>query len=230
MRYRHILFTPDPYTSERFVVGAVWRDGDVNRVIMATDPPCEHCIGSKAAAQLRLVTSGLGAAMPNATTLLSEYTPERLKSLLVTTMFCGFNLGMACGGFLVARAERLERTIALAMMFAAALLLLTATGWLPGGLAATVAALAGFGTGLAGPSRDMLIKRAAPPGATGRVYGTVYSGLDVGFALAAPVFGWMMDHGHPAGVFAGAAMVLMLGVLAATAVGGHTRTLAAHQA
>ncbi len=52
---------------------------------------------------------------------------------------------------------------------AAALLLLTATGWLPGGLAAVVAALAGFGTGLAGPSRDMLIKRAAPPGATGRV-------------------------------------------------------------
>lgn len=49
---------------------------------------------------LRFLTGiGLGAAMPNATTLLSEYTPERLKSLLVTSMFCGFNLGMACGGF-----------------------------------------------------------------------------------------------------------------------------------
>lgn len=43
---------------------------------------------------------GLGAAMPNATTLLSEYTPERHKSLLVTSMFCGFNLGMAAGGFI----------------------------------------------------------------------------------------------------------------------------------
>jgi len=53
---------------------------------------------------LRLLTGlGLGAAMPNATTLLSEYTPERLKSLLVTSMFCGFNLGMACGGFVSAR-------------------------------------------------------------------------------------------------------------------------------
>src|SRR5476651_586409 len=41
---------------------------------------------------------GLGAAMPNATTLLSEYTPQRLRSLLVTSMFCGFNLGMASGG------------------------------------------------------------------------------------------------------------------------------------
>ncbi|WP_397453289.1 MFS transporter [Pseudomonas sp. NA-150] len=53
---------------------------------------------------LRLLTGiGLGAAMPNATTLLSEYTPERLKSLLVTSMFCGFNLGMACGGFISAK-------------------------------------------------------------------------------------------------------------------------------
>jgi AAHS family 4-hydroxybenzoate transporter-like MFS transporter len=42
---------------------------------------------------------GLGAAMPNATTLLSEYSPQRLRSLLVTSMFCGFNLGMASGGF-----------------------------------------------------------------------------------------------------------------------------------
>ena len=41
--------------------------------------------------------------MPNATTLLSEYTPERLKSLLVTSMFCGFNLGMAGGGFISAK-------------------------------------------------------------------------------------------------------------------------------
>jgi len=53
---------------------------------------------------LRFLTGlGLGAAMPNATTLLSEYTPERLKSLLVTSMFCGFNLGMACGGFVSAK-------------------------------------------------------------------------------------------------------------------------------
>lgn len=52
---------------------------------------------------LRFLTGlGLGAAMPNATTLLSEYTPVRHKSLLVTSMFCGFNLGMAGGGFVSA--------------------------------------------------------------------------------------------------------------------------------
>jgi hypothetical protein len=65
----------------------------------------------------------------------------------------------------------------------------------------------------------MLIKRAAPPGATGRVYGTVYSGLDLGFALAAPVFGALLDHGSPSGVFAGAALALLAGVASAALVG-----------
>ncbi|EGJ12563.1 MULTISPECIES: MFS transporter [Rubrivivax] len=133
-------------------------------------------------------------------------------------MLCGA-AGMIVGGFLVARAERLERVIAGAMALAAALLLLVASGWLPGLVAAAAAALAGFGTGLAGPSRDMLIKRAAPPGATGRVYGTVYSGLDVGFALSAPVFGALMDAGLPNAVFGGSAAAMALGVLSASFVG-----------
>lgn len=133
-------------------------------------------------------------------------------------MLCGA-AGMVVGGFLVARAERLERVIGLAMSASALALLAVASGALPGMAAMVLAAMAGFGTGLAGPSRDMLIKRAAPPGATGRVYGTVYSGLDVGFALAAPVFGWLMDHGQPASVFGGAAIALGLGVASAGLVG-----------
>lgn len=145
--------------------------------------------------------------------------PLALTAYVVTGYMLAGAAGMVCGGFLAVRAEKLERTIAFAMAFAAVLLLLTSTGWLPGSLAAVVAASAGFGTGLAGPSRDMLIKRAAPPGATGRVYGTVYSGLDIGFALAAPVFGWILDHGHPSGVFLGSAAALAMGIVSAAVVG-----------
>jgi len=46
---------------------------------------------------------GLGAAMPNATTLLAEYSPDKRRSLLVTTMFCGFTLGSAAAGFVAAK-------------------------------------------------------------------------------------------------------------------------------
>jgi MFS transporter, AAHS family, 4-hydroxybenzoate transporter len=54
-------------------------------------------------AALRFLTGfGLGAAMPNATTLLSEYLPDRSKSLVLATMFTGFNLGSAMIGFVAA--------------------------------------------------------------------------------------------------------------------------------
>jgi MFS family permease len=126
-----------------------------------------------------------------------------------------------------ARFQALERTIAVAMAASALLLLWVASGWLAPAWAVAVAALAGLGTGLAGPSRDLLIRRAAPPGATGRVYGTVYSGLDVGFAVAAPVFGALLDRGLPQGLFAGAAAALLMGVASAGLVAWRIRARAA---
>ena len=42
---------------------------------------------------------GLGAAMPNIGTLVSEYAPERQRSFLITVIFCGFTFGAAAGGF-----------------------------------------------------------------------------------------------------------------------------------
>jgi FSR family fosmidomycin resistance protein-like MFS transporter len=145
--------------------------------------------------------------------------PLGITSFVVTGyMLCGV-AGMVAGGFLAARAKHLERMIGGCLALAAVLLIAAGSGWLPGIAAAVVAALAGFGTGLAGPSRDMLIKRAAPPGATGRVYGTVYSGLDIGFAISAPVFGALLDHGSPSMVFHGAALALLAGVASASLVG-----------
>jgi AAHS family 4-hydroxybenzoate transporter-like MFS transporter len=52
---------------------------------------------------LRFLTGlGLGGAMPNAITLSAEYAPDKHRSVLVTTMFCGFTLGSALGGILAA--------------------------------------------------------------------------------------------------------------------------------
>ena len=156
-------------------------------------------------------------ASPALQTLYS--LPLSVTSLVVTGyMLCGA-AGMVAGGFLASRSEHLERLIGICLLGSALLLCLVATGALPGLVAAAVAALAGAGTGLAGPSRDMLIKQAAPPGATGRVYGTVYSGLDLGFAIAAPVFGALLDHGSPSAVFYGAAATLGVGVGSASLVG-----------
>ena len=61
----------------------------------------------------------------------------------------------------------------------------------------------GFASGIAGPSRDLLVKKSTPDNATGRVYGVVYSGLDIGQAMAPLVFGALMDHQQYRGVWLG---------------------------
>jgi len=84
-------------------------------------------------------------------------------------------------------------------------------------------ALLGMGVGVAGPSRDLLIRQAATAGfgreAFGRVYGFVYSGLDVGFAVAPLVFGPLMDHGHYSAALVGVALLLGAAILTALSVG-----------
>jgi MFS transporter, FSR family, fosmidomycin resistance protein len=166
-------------------------------------------------------TCGLSAIQSFASPALQQLygLPLSITAFVVTGyMLCGA-AGMVVGGFLASRVAHLERLIGICLLASALLLCLVASGAVPPIVAAALAALAGAGTGLAGPSRDMLIKRAAPPGATGRVYGTVYSGLDLGFAVAAPVFGALLDRGAAAGVFYGAAATLAMGVASAALVG-----------
>ena len=73
----------------------------------------------------------------------------------------------------------------------------------------------GFASGIAGPSRDLLVKRSTPENASGRVYGVVYAGLDIGQAVSPLIFGAMMDHGYYRGVLLG--LALMQAVLIASA-------------
>jgi MFS family permease len=73
----------------------------------------------------------------------------------------------------------------------------------------------GFVSGMAGPSRDLLVKRSAPDNATGRVYGVVYSGLDIGQAVVPLVVGALMDHGAFSSVWL--ALAVLQGVLIVSA-------------
>jgi MFS transporter, FSR family, fosmidomycin resistance protein len=73
----------------------------------------------------------------------------------------------------------------------------------------------GFASGIAGPSRDLLVKRSTPENATGRVYGIVYSGLDIGQAISPLIFGALMDRQQYRGVWLG--LVFMQAVLITSA-------------
>jgi MFS family permease len=73
-------------------------------------------------------------------------------------------------------------------------------------------AVAGFCVGVTNPSRDILIRAATPPGAAGKVFGFVYSGLDFGSAMAPLLFGYLLDGGQSRIVFAAIAGMYFLAV------------------
>ncbi|MBB5217071.1 MFS transporter [Parapusillimonas granuli] len=114
--------------------------------------------------------------------------------------------GMIAGGFLVGATPNTERTVAVSLFLAGGLLVVLAGGAVPPSLAMVLVALAGFCSGVSAPSRDMLIRRVTPKGATGTVYGLVYSGMDVGSSLGPVSFGLLMDAGFRQGPWVGAAV------------------------
>jgi len=73
-------------------------------------------------------------------------------------------------------------------------------------------ALTGFALGATGPSRDMIVRAATPPGASGRVYGFVYSGLDLGATIGPVVVGALIDHDLPRLAFGVVALCLFLAI------------------
>lgn len=130
--------------------------------------------------------------------------------------------GMVWGGFIAAKAVRHDRTIAIAFALAGCMALSIATGMLSTWLAVVLMGAIGFGAGVAGPSRDLLIRAAAPSNATGRVYGVVYSGLDIGLAASPLLFGALMDADHPASVFIGIGIFQIMAIMTAVGVGSNT--------
>jgi MFS transporter, FSR family, fosmidomycin resistance protein len=147
-----------------------------------------------------------------------------------TTAYTSYMLasagGMVLGGFLAANAKQHERTIAGAFAMAAVMALILASAAVPAWLAVVLMGAIGLAAGIAGPSRDLLIRAAAPKNATGRVYGVVYSGLDSGLAVGPLVFGAVMDAHHPAWVFVCVALFQALAIGTAIGVGGNSRRLA----
>src|SRR5690606_16510322 len=127
--------------------------------------------------------------------------------------------GMMLGGFLVSSTPRTERVVAGSLVTAGLTLALLAMGAVPAALAVPVVGLAGLCAGLAGPSRDMLIRRVAPRGATGSVYGLVHSGMDVGAAMGPLIFGLMLDAGFGHGPGLGAAAAFVLAAVLASLIG-----------
>lgn len=126
---------------------------------------------------------------------------ETLAALCLIAFVVGSAAGVLVGGFFADRVRHHDRVAAIGLLVASALTVPIALGSVPVGLLLPLLALAGFAGGTTNPSRDMIVRNATPPGASGKVFGFVYSGLDVGSFTAPPVFGFLMSHGLPSAIF-----------------------------
>jgi MFS family permease len=161
-----------------------------------------------------VVLSVVQAFAPEAARQLHQVPVAMAAACLTVYMVCSAG-GIVVGGFLASDPARCERVFAVGFAIAAAIALAIGFAPMPGLLVPVLFGGMGFAAGMAAPSRDMLVKRSTPENATGRVYGVVYSGLDIGQAVAPLVFGQLMDHQQFQGVWLG--LVLMQTLLIASA-------------
>jgi MFS transporter, FSR family, fosmidomycin resistance protein len=180
------------------------------------------------------VTFGFGALQNFAPSLLGDIyglSIAAATSALSIYLLAGCG-GLLIGGFMVSGKKSLEYLVVGALLVAVLIALLLGWGVAPSALAVPLMGTMGFFIGLAGPSRDMLVRTAAKAkfgeAAFGRVYGFVYSGLDVGLALAPIMFGFLLDQRRPDLVFVGIAVTLFCAIVAALFLGRQSTKLQAH--
>lgn len=170
-----------------------------------------------------LITTAFGAIQNFATPILQNLYGLSLgvAAGALSTYLLGGAVGIVVGGFLAQRQAN-DRIIAIVLSIAALLAVLLAMEVVPSWAVLPLMAGIGFFTGIAGPSRDLLVRRAAMArfgqAAYGRIYGFVYSGLDTGLAVAPLVFGGYMDRGQFATVLVGVALLQGAAILTALKV------------
>lgn len=142
--------------------------------------------------------------------LMSGYGASYSAANIALTAFLGASaIGVLAGGFLADHTERHGYVAAACFAANAAIVLLIALVTLPGWALTATMATAGFLSGVIAPSRDMLVRNAAPAGAAGRAFGIVSTGFNLGGIVSPLLFGWIMDQNAPHWVF-GASVIFMV--------------------
>jgi MFS family permease len=109
--------------------------------------------------------------------------------------------GILVGGALADRTTRHNLIACVAFALTAGMIALVGLLSLPIFLIVGLFVLVGLCLGMVMPARDMMVRAAAPRGATGKAFGFMAAGGSVGGIVTPPLFGWMVDQGEPQGVF-----------------------------
>ena len=150
-------------------------------------------------------------------------TPLSVGNAALSALMFASAFGVLTGGYIADKTRRHGDVAAIGFGATALMVLLVGLVDLPpAGLIAAMA-LAGFLSGMIMPSRDMLVRAAAPKGAEGRVFGIVSTGFNIGGTAGPLLFGFIMDHGLPVMVFLLSVGFMLLTSVMALAERGRTK-------
>jgi len=161
-----------------------------------------------------LSLSNAGLSSFSVVALIQAYQVEFATANVALTLFLGLSaLGVLAGGVLADRTRRHAQVAAACFAINALIVLAIALFAMPTWLILLAFGLAGFLGGVIAPSRDMLVRQAAPPGAAGRAFGIVSTGFNIGGIIGPMLYGFIMDSQRPRWVFGVSAMFMVLTVL-----------------
>ena len=150
--------------------------------------------------------------------LMSGYGASFSAANIALTAFLGASAaGVLAGGFLADHTRRHGQVAAACFAINAVIVLAIAILDLPPPLLTAALGTAGFLGGVIAPSRDMMVRNAAPPGGAGRAFGIVSTGFNIGGIISPLLYGWIMDQNMPHWVFGTSAVFMVLTVLLALA-------------
>ena len=157
---------------------------------------------------LTLSSSGIGNF--GVVALMSGYGASFSTANIALTAYLGAGaVGVLAGGVLADRTRRHGQLAAACFAINAVIVGVIAAFTPPLPLLAAAMTVAGFLSGVIAPSRDMLVRAAAPAGTAGRAFGIVSTGFNIGGIASPLLFGWIMDQNAPHWVF-GASVIFML--------------------
>lgn len=143
-----------------------------------------------------------------------HHTPEALSGVPITAYMLTSAFAVLLGGVASDKLKwKPELFASVGFLFAALTILAIGLMPLPYVVLIVLFGLSGFCLGVIRPARDLMVRDLAPKGQSGKVFGFVFSGQNVGGALAPVMYGLVLDHLAPQWVFYISAICLAAGIL-----------------
>ena len=130
--------------------------------------------------------------------------------------------GVVLGGIVADKTKRHDLVLIATLLIAAICIAVVATGVASFWVIVSMLVIAGATKGFLTPSRDIMVRRDAPPALLGAVVAFVTVGFTIGNSSMPTIAGWFVDIGSPLWVFWSASILCLVAISCVVISGRHS--------